>query len=70
MSLAALFAPRAIAVLGVSRNPAKLGFKLLANVKNGGFAGAVHPVNPSGEAILGYPTVTRVEDLPAETDLA
>ena len=53
MSLAALFAPRAIAVLGVSRNPAKLGFKLLANVKNGGFAGAVHPVNPSGEAILG-----------------
>ena len=51
--LAALFAPRAVAVLGVSRNPAKLGFRLLENVKARGFAGAVIPVNPSGETILG-----------------
>jgi acetyltransferase len=68
--LQALFAPRAVAVLGVSRNPAKLGFRLLENVKARGFAGGVYPVNPSGEAILGYDTVRRIEDLPPGVDLA
>ena len=57
--LAPLFAPRSVAVLGVSRNPAKLGHSLLRNVLEGGFGGAVHPVNPSGEPILGVPTVPR-----------
>ena len=41
-----LFAPASIAVLGVSRQPAKLGYRLLQNVKDSGFRGAVHPVNP------------------------
>jgi len=68
--LAPLFAPRSVAVLGVSRNPAKLGYRLLENVKARGFAGAVHPVNPSGEAILGYETVREVDDLPTGVDLA
>jgi len=68
--LTALFAPRAVAVLGVSRNPAKLGYRLLENLKARGFAGAVHPVNPSGEEILGYGTVRRVDDLPLDVDLA
>ncbi len=68
--LAALFAPASVAVLGVSRNPAKLGHRLLQNVREGGYAGAVHAVNPSGEAILGCPTVAKVEALPAGVDLA
>jgi acetyltransferase len=68
--LTPLFAPRSLAVLGVSRNPAKLGFRLLQNVQARGFAGAIHPVNPSGEAILGYETVRHVEDLPRGIDLA
>ncbi|MGH7391061.1 MAG: CoA-binding protein, partial [Candidatus Rokuibacteriota bacterium] len=69
-ALDALFAPRSVAVLGVSRNPAKLGHRLLQNVKEGGFPGAVHPVNPSGEPVLGYPTVPGVEALPEGVDLA
>ena len=32
MTLGPLFEPRSVAVLGVSRNPAKLGFRLLENV--------------------------------------
>jgi len=68
--LAALFAPASVAVLGVSRNPAKLGHRLLQNVREGGYVGAIHPVNPSGEAILGDPTVPSVEALPAGIDLA
>jgi len=69
-SLAALFRPRSVAVLGVSRNPAKLGHRLLKNVLDGGFAGSVFPVNPSGEPILGLPTLAKVADLPPDIDLA
>src|SRR5258705_9369492 len=68
--LPALFAPKAVAVLGVSRNPAKLGYRLLQNVKESGFTGALHPVNPSGEPILGLDTVRTVEALPDGVDLA
>jgi len=69
-ALDALFAPRSVAVLGASRNPAKLGHRLLQNVKESGFPGVVHAVNPSGEPILGYATVPAVEALPEGVDLA
>ncbi len=69
-SLAALFSPRSVAVLGVSRDPAKLGYRLLQNVKEHGFAGPVYPVNPSGDAILGSPTIRDVAALPDDVDLA
>lgn len=68
--LEALFAPRSVAILGASRDPAKLGFRLLKNVKDGGFPGALYPVNPAGEPILGLPTVPVVEALPEGIDLA
>jgi acyl-CoA synthetase (NDP forming) len=68
--LDALFAPRALAVLGVSRSPTKLGHRLLQNVRESGFAGAVYPVHPAGEPILDYPTVPAVDALPEGLDLA
>jgi acetate---CoA ligase (ADP-forming) len=57
-------------MLGVSRDPAKLGHRLLQNVHMSGFPGAVYPVNPSGERILGYPSIPAVEALPEDLDLA
>jgi acetate---CoA ligase (ADP-forming) len=68
--LTPLFAPAAVAVLGVSRNPAKLGHRLLQNVKEGGYTGALYPVNPAGAPILDLPTVASVEALPIGVDLA
>ena len=65
-----LFAPRSVAVLGVSRQPTKLGYRLLQNVRESGYAGNVYPVNPSGEPILGYRTVADARDLPERVDLA
>src|SRR5437879_7347175 len=65
-----IFAPRTIAVLGVSRNPAKLGHRLLQNVKESGFPGTVYPVNPSGEAILGFASVPSIDALPEGIDVA
>ena len=69
-TLDALFSPRRVAVLGASRNPAKLGHVLLKNVLAGGFPGEVFVVNPAGEPILGRPTVATVADLPRDLDLA
>jgi acyl-CoA synthetase (NDP forming) len=68
--LARLFAPASVAVLGVSRNPAKLGHRLLENLKAGGYAGRIHPVNPGGEPILGLDTLATIEALPDGVDLA
>lgn len=68
--LDALFAPRAVAVLGASRHPEKLGHRLLRNLLDYGFAGEVYPVNPSGEAILGVAAVPEVGALPDGLDLA
>lgn len=68
--LGSLFAPASVAVLGVSRSPAKLGHRLLRNVQEGGYSGALHAVNPSGEPILGCETVPSVEALPAGVELA
>ncbi len=69
-ALDALFAPRSLVVLGVSRDPAKLGSKLLQNVKARGFEGPVHVVHPGGGPILDCPTVDRIERLPRDIDLA
>jgi acetate---CoA ligase (ADP-forming) len=69
-ALDCLFAPRSITVLGVSRDPAKLGYRLLQNVKHYGYAGALYPVHPSGDRILGCPTVREIEALPDGVDLA
>lgn len=68
--LTRLFAPESVAVLGVSRNPAKLGYRLLENLKAGGYAGRIHPVNPGGEPILGLDTLATIEALPDGVDLA
>ncbi len=70
VDLTPLFVPRRVAVLGVSRNPEKLGHRLLQNLLEAGFPGEVVPVNPSGEAIRGIKSVARVADIPGELDLA
>jgi acetyltransferase len=68
--LAPLFSPRGVAVLGASRNPAKLGHRLLQNLRESGYPGLLVPVNPSGEPVLGVETVTSVDAIPEGLDLA
>lgn len=55
-----LLYPKTIAVVGASRSPGKVGYEILANLKKGGFAGQIIPVNPTAEEILGircYPSL-------------
>jgi acyl-CoA synthetase (NDP forming) len=67
-----LFEPRAVAVIGASGSPGKTGHTILKNIIDGGFPGAVYPVNPRGGEILGRPVVASVSELPGpgRVDLA
>ncbi len=60
-----LMEPSAIAVIGASSNPDKIGYKILKNCIDGGFKGKIYPINPNGGEILGlraYKSILDVED--------
>lgn len=69
-SLAPLFRPERVAVVGASSSPEKMGFQIFRNIVEAGFRGEILPVNPKGETILGRPSLKSAADLPLGTDLA
>ncbi len=69
-SLAPLFRPERLAVIGASSNPEKMGFQIFRNIVEAGFRGEIFPVNPKGETVLGRASLKSAADLPAGTDLA
>jgi len=65
------FIPESIAVIGASKHPDKLGFKILKNVVDGGYKGKVYPVNPSAEGnILNLKSYKSISEIPSPPDLA
>lgn len=64
------FKPRSVAVIGASRNPAKIGHVILKNLIDGGFRGRVFPVNPEASSILGYRAYDSVSKINELVDLA
>jgi acetate---CoA ligase (ADP-forming) len=65
-----LFNPASIAVIGASKDPAKVGHAVLENLKKFGFAGRIIPVNPGCDNILGYKACTKIADAGPGVDLA
>jgi acyl-CoA synthetase (NDP forming) len=65
-----LMRPRAIAVIGASEQPGKIGNSVMRNLIDGGFAGEIYPVNPKGGEILGRKAYRDVEELPDGIDVA
>ncbi|MGH8732465.1 MAG: CoA-binding protein, partial [Burkholderiales bacterium] len=71
MSLAdALFAPRAVAIIGASGDAAKNTARPQRYLKKHGYAGRVYPVNPQRENIQGEKAYPRVSDVPEPVDHA
>ncbi|MGB4442092.1 MAG: acetate--CoA ligase family protein [Coriobacteriia bacterium] len=68
--LTPLFAPRAVTVVGASNDPLKWGGFLLRNLIDGGFAGAIYPVNGRGGTVCDLPAFSSVAELPETPDLA
>jgi acyl-CoA synthetase (NDP forming) len=68
--LSAVFRPRAIAVVGASDDPVKIGGRPLAFLLRHGYAGRVFPVNPSRATVQGLPAFPSIGAIPEEVDLA
>ena len=62
--------PRSVAVVGASRRPHSVGNAVLRNIVEGGFTGAVHPVNSRATSVEGIPAHPSVRDIPGDVDLA
>ncbi|WP_308465861.1 acetate--CoA ligase family protein [Rathayibacter soli] len=66
-----LFHPASIAVVGASRDPRKLGSRLIRYTRQAGFSGVIYGVNPvSGVAFDGATAVTGLREIGEPTDLA
>jgi acetate---CoA ligase (ADP-forming) len=69
-SLAPLFRPASIAVIGASTDPAKLGTIPLLHMKTSGFKGRLYPINPRARTVQDFPAFPGVLDVPEPVDLA
>jgi acetyltransferase len=69
-ALAPFFEPRGVAVIGASRDPAKVGGSVLANLLAAGFPGPVVPVNSRAESVQGLPAVASILAVEQPIDLA
>jgi acetyltransferase len=69
-NLEAMFAPRAIALIGASNQPGTVGAVLARNLMESGFAGPVLAVNPHDTAIRSTLSYRSLAELPMAPDLA
>jgi acetyl coenzyme A synthetase (ADP forming)-like protein len=64
------FNPKSIAVIGASKTPGKVGHDILKNIIQYGYDGAVYPINPAADEILGRKAYPSLQDVPDKIDLA
>ncbi|MGE5276574.1 MAG: GNAT family N-acetyltransferase, partial [Acidobacteriota bacterium] len=69
-SLHPFFQPRAVAVIGASRDASSLGFRILDALVAGGFRGPVYAVNPNARSVDSIAAYPSARQLPQGTDLA
>lgn len=65
-----LFQPRTIAVFGASANQAKVGYRVVENLLQGGYQGTVYPINPHGGEILGCVVFRKLGEIEDDIDVA
>ncbi|MBT9487317.1 MAG: bifunctional acetate--CoA ligase family protein/GNAT family N-acetyltransferase [Rubrivivax sp.] len=68
--LDSLFDPASVAVFGASLRPASVGGTVWQNIRQGGFKGALWPVNPKHQQLGDVHCFTDVAALPAAPELA
>lgn len=66
----ALLAPRSIALIGASADATRLTARAQIYLRRHGFAGAIYPVNPRAEEILGEKAYPTLADIPGTVDFA
>lgn len=69
-SLRPFFYPRAVAVIGASRDLLSIGHRVLAELVRADFKGPVFPVNPNAAIVGAMRAYTSIKDIPEPVDLA
>jgi acetyl coenzyme A synthetase (ADP forming)-like protein len=69
-ALKLFFNPRAVAVVGASRQRGTIGGEIFHNLLAFGFNGPVYPVNPTADVIQSVPAYANIEAIPGPVDLA
>ncbi|MGD0159734.1 MAG: acetate--CoA ligase alpha subunit [Candidatus Bathyarchaeia archaeon] len=70
LNLGKIFNPKSVAVIGASDEEGSVGYALIKNFTESGFAGHVFPVNLKKAEILGLKAYQSVEQVPEPLDLA
>ena len=69
-SLRPFFKPAGVAVVGASRDPESLGYKVLRHLVMNRFNGPVYPVNPEAEVVGSVLAYSSIAEVPGQVDLA
>jgi acetate---CoA ligase (ADP-forming) len=71
-SLTPFFNPQGVALIGASRDPGKLSYGVLLNLRDPetGYPGPIYPVNPKADSILGLQCYPDISVVPDPIDLA
>lgn len=62
--------PRSVAIIGASEDEAKFGGRIMRNVVRHGYAGALLPINPNRDTVLGFKAYKDIAAAPGPVDLA
>ena len=65
-ALDVFFRPQAVAVVGASHVPGKIGHIVVRNLQESGYTGRIVPVNPKGGEIRGLPVAQSLSEAVAE----
>ena len=68
--LESLMYPQAVAILGASRKPDKVGHAFVANLIRSGYQGKIVPINPEAKDVLGVPCFSSLKEYGGKIDLA
>lgn len=66
-TLAKFFVPQGVAVIGASKDPAKVGNAVVKNLLASNYGGNIYPVNPKEGEIFGLKCYPNVKDIPPKT---
>lgn len=66
--VAALFRPRAVAVIGASSNPARFGGKIIPSLQRHGYSGTIYPINPGRDEVNGLRCYPSLSETPGAVD--
>jgi acyl-CoA synthetase (NDP forming) len=69
-SLAPLFRPQSVAIVGAAERETSSGGAVLRNMKVAGYRGRIIPVNPKGGEILGLPAKAALSQISPPAELA